>query len=52
MDKTMQKLGRRSFIDPICCNFSMVLFMFFKSCPAEDTWYDVILRVLGVLGQG
>ena len=23
-------LGRRSFIDPICCNFCMVLSMFFR----------------------
>ena len=62
-------LGRRSFMDPICCNFCMVLPMFFRlvlpilyflcetstwhldSCPPEDTWYGVILRVLRVLGQ-
>ena len=63
-------LGRRSFIYPICCNFCMVLSMFFRLVlanslfslrdinltlgllPPEDTWYDVILWVLGVLGQG
>ena len=53
-------LGRRSFIDPICCNSCMVLSMLYRlvlassltstwnldSCPPEDTWYGVILWVL------
>ena len=26
----LYELGRRSFIDPICCNFCMVLSMFFR----------------------
>ena len=26
----LYELGRRSFIDPICCNFCMVLYVFFR----------------------
>ena len=45
-------LGRRSFIDPICCNFCMVLSMFFGLVLA-NSWFSLrdINLTLGLLSQ-